>query len=167
MAVPSTHWEDSNVNPGQNMQPTILVIDESAVTRKVLEIALGRAGFTVHSYRDGISALRAVVTGQEPPPALLLLDVALPRMDGYAIAQYVRRMPALAGVPIIMLSAHSGVLDRLKGRLAGACAYLSKPISTQELLAVVRQVLQARARPPARGSGPPMNAAPGPDGRRR
>jgi twitching motility two-component system response regulator PilG len=119
----------------------ILVIDDSAVTRRIVEVTLRRAGYTVHSYPDGVSALRAIVTGSEPPPALLLLDVGLPFMDGYRVAQYARRLPALASVPILMLTAHDSLLDRLKGRLAGASAYLIKPCSTATLLAAVQRVL--------------------------
>jgi len=69
------------------------------------------------------------------------VDVCLPNMDGYTLIQRLRTKPAFAHTVFVMMSSHCGVLDRLKGRLAGASVYLTKPTRTQEIVRVVQEQL--------------------------
>ncbi len=119
------------------MSKLVMIIDDSEVIRKIVEVSLGRAGITCVSYADGIEALQVLAGRQDLVPDLILLDVGMPKMDGYQVAQYIRGRRHYKDTIIVMLSGRDGVLDRLKGRLAGASSYLTKPFRTQELMAVV------------------------------
>jgi twitching motility two-component system response regulator PilG len=123
------------------MSRLVLVIDDSATVRKVIEVCLKRAGYQVMGFLDGVEAIRWLTTPQAHQPHLVFLDIEMPRMDGYAVAQYLKARPQFRDIVIVMLSARNGVLDRLKGRLAGADDYLTKPCTTQTILAIVRVYL--------------------------
>lgn len=116
----------------------IVVVDDSLTVRKILEISLDRAGFTVSSFPDGMQLLQALTQQQLPVPDAVILDVGLPRMDGYALARTLRHHQAFQAVPIILLSGHTGTLDKLRGRLAGATAYVTKPFQPAQVLEVLR-----------------------------
>jgi twitching motility two-component system response regulator PilG len=119
------------------MSQLIMVIDDSVTVRKVIEVCLRRAGYAVISFPDGVKALRWLCSPGVRLPDLVFLDIGMPAMDGYAVAQYLRARPQYRQMVIVMISGRRGVLDRLKARLAGATAYLSKPCTTQSILAVV------------------------------
>ncbi len=121
--------------------PLILVIDDSLTVCKVVEVTLQRAGFLVLSFPDGVTALRWLASPDVVMPALIYLDIGLPKLDGYEVVRLLRGRPALARTPIIMLSSRDRVLDRVKSRLAGAHNYLSKPFKTAELLALTCSTL--------------------------
>src|ERR1700730_7025990 len=121
------------------MSKLIMVIDDSLTTRKIVEVSLRREGYTVVSFEDGIQALQAM-TNQELPriPDLIILDIDLPKINGYDIARYLRSKPAWKKTMIIILSRHDKMLDRFKARLAGVNMYLTKPFNTQVFLQMVR-----------------------------
>ena len=123
------------------MSARVLVIDDSATVRKIIEVCLRRAGYAVVGFPDGVEAIRWLATQQERCPQLVFLDIGMPRMDGYAVAQYLKARPQLSDIVIVMLSRRTGILDRLKGRLAGADEYLTKPFRTQTILAIVQAFL--------------------------
>jgi len=118
-----------------------MVIDDSATVRKITEVCLERAGYEVIGFPDSVEAIRWLTTQQAHLPQLVFLDIEMPRLDGYAVVQYLRARPQFSGMVIVMLSARNGILDRLKGRLAGADDYLTKPFTTQTILAIVRVYL--------------------------
>ncbi|GHO44128.1 response regulator [Ktedonospora formicarum] len=125
------------------MSKLVMIIDDSPTVRKIVEISLRREGFTVASFADGVEALRSVTSRQlERIPDLVILDIDLPKMNGYEIARYLRSKPAWSDTPIIMLSRHNGVVDRLKARLAGVQTYLSKPFTTQTVRDAVNSCLK-------------------------
>lgn len=120
------------------MNPLIMVIDDSLTVREILRVSLRRAGYEVICFPEGIEAIRWLTQPQPHLPALLILDVGLPKLSGYDIAHSFKSKPALAHIVIVMLSGHTSVLDRLKGRLSGAQHYLTKPFKTQDIVAVVQ-----------------------------
>lgn len=124
----------------------VVVIDDSVVVRKIVETSLGRAGITCLGFRDGYEALRAFKTEMEQPPDLVLLDINLPRIDGFDMLRLLKSSPAFERIVVIILSSRDSVLDRVKCRLAGARAYLVKPFRTQDLQETVLAYL-----PPASG----------------
>ena len=91
------------------------------------------------------TAVVCTVTGltepDAPVPDLILLDIELPRMDGYEVARRLKSKPRFHSTVIVMLSRRDGVIDRLKGRLAGARDYITKPFKTQEIIAVAQAYL--------------------------
>jgi twitching motility two-component system response regulator PilG len=120
------------------MSKLVMVIDDSPTVRKIVEVSLRREGLEVVSFPDGIEALRAVTSRQmERIPDLVVLDIDLPKMNGYEIARYLRSKPQWSRTVIVILSRHDGVIDRLKARLAGTQAYLTKPFTTQMIVDVV------------------------------
>ncbi|HEV3152661.1 MAG TPA: response regulator transcription factor [Candidatus Baltobacteraceae bacterium] len=115
----------------------ILVIEDDAAISRVLQLELEHEGYTVEAARDGLSGLERALK----EPDLIILDLMLPRMDGLEVCKRVR---AKSRVPIIMLTAKDRVPDRVAGLDLGADDYLTKPFSTEELLARVRARLREK-----------------------
>jgi twitching motility two-component system response regulator PilG len=123
------------------MSKLVMIIDDSATVRKIVEVSLRREGIPSISYANGIEAIRALSERKHVVPDLVFLDIALPRMDGYKIAQYLKSHHQYDNTVIIMLSGHNSILDRLKGRLSGARDHLTKPFRTEDILSVVHEYL--------------------------
>jgi twitching motility two-component system response regulator PilG len=118
--------------------PRVLLVDDSRTVRKIVEMTLWREGIEVVTARDGLDALTAVADTQ---PDLMLLDILLPRTDGYQVCQVVRHHQDYRDLPIVLLSSKDGVVDRIRGRLAGATDYISKPFDPAELVWTVKRYL--------------------------
>jgi twitching motility two-component system response regulator PilG len=119
-----------------------VVIDDSPIVRKIIATCLRRAGCQITSFADPVPALRALlVTKEVSPPDMLIIDIGLPHIDGYDVIRRLRNNQAYKHTPIIAISGRNGVLDQLKARLAGANAYVTKPFRTQELVALVQQLI--------------------------
>src|SRR5438270_8324971 len=123
----------------------VLVVDDEADVRELLRELLERAGYEVREAPDGRSGLRAF---HETSPELVVLDVSMPDLDGW---QTLERIRDLSDVPVLMLSARSGELEKVRGLGAGADDYVTKPFGRQELLARV----DALVRRPRRAGGAP------------
>jgi two-component system, OmpR family, alkaline phosphatase synthesis response regulator PhoP len=126
----------------------ILVVDDDAKIVRLVRTYLERDGFTVVTAADGPAALDAIETHQ---PALVVLDLMLPELDGRAVIRAVRRDEEAAHTPILVLSARSSTIDRIAGLEDGADDYLPKPFSPAELVLRVKSILR-RVGPPA-GAG--------------
>ncbi|MBX5456287.1 MAG: response regulator transcription factor [Thermogemmatispora sp.] len=136
------------------MGKLVMVIDDSLPVRKIVEVCLRRQGIDCLTYADGVEAIRTLAEQRDLLPDLVLLDIALPRLSGYRIAQILKARHPRRPV-VVILSGYDGVLDRLKGRLAGASAYLTKPFRTEELLALIKTHLgESEAEPPAQQAHP-------------
>lgn len=123
------------------MNTTILIIEDDAQIRRVVEGYLQQAGYHVLTAADGITGL---ALAQQQKPALLILDLMLPGLDGLEIARRLRANsdPGVAGVYIIMLTARVDETDRVVGLELGADDYVTKPFSPRELVARVRAALR-------------------------
>ena len=118
----------------------ILVVEDDRDIALSLRLRLEReGGFAVETAEDGASGLRLA---QAAPPDLVLLDVNLPGMDGFEVCRRLRRDPATAAVPVIMVTARIDESDRIAGLDLGADDYITKPFSPKEALARVRAVLR-------------------------
>ena len=115
---------------------TILVVDDDVQLLKIVTHNLEAEGYQVLALRDGAQALEAI---ERATPDLVLLDVMLPRMDGFQVCQRAREFSA---VPIIMITARGRGQDKVRGLDLGADDYLTKPFRVDELLARVRAVLR-------------------------
>jgi DNA-binding response OmpR family regulator len=132
----------------------ILIVDDEASVVEVVTLYLQRDGFTVRSARNGTEALLAL---QSSRPALVILDVMLPHIDGLALIRRMRENPAL-DVPVIMLTARGREADRISGLELGADDYVTKPFSPAELVSRVRAVLRRTAgRPRGDETEPPLD----------
>lgn len=123
------------------MSKLVMVIDDSATVRKIIETCLGREGFEVNSFPDGVEAMRWLADPRSSIPDLVLLDIGLPKMDGYEVARRLKTKPQFNNTVIIMLSRRDGMIDRLKGRLAGAKDYITKPFKTQDVVSMIESYL--------------------------
>ena len=124
------------------MNKLVMVIDNSLTVRKIVEVCLKREGIDCMSCASGREAIRNLTKQQDLVPDLIILDIGLPHIDGYSVAQYIRMKPQYNNTVIIILSGHGSALDKLKGRLSGAKEYLTKPFTTQHMMALVREHLQ-------------------------
>ena len=125
---------ESDAIPGQGGGRTVLLADDNADMRDYVSRLLAASGFEVIAAADGQRALEALA---ERRPDLVLTDVMMPRLDGFGLLQAIRADPALANLPVIMLSARAGEDSAVEGLEAGADDYLSKPFAARELLARV------------------------------
>jgi DNA-binding response OmpR family regulator len=119
----------------------ILIIEDEAPMRTALADLLADEGYRVLTAADGESGLERALTEK---PDLILLDVMMPKLDGFAVCAGVRQRGS--DVPVLMLTAKGQIEDRVSGLDAGADDYLVKPFSTEELLARVRALLRRRER---------------------
>ncbi|MBK7983994.1 MAG: response regulator [Candidatus Competibacteraceae bacterium] len=116
----------------------ILVVDDEPNIVLSLEFLMKQAGFQVRTASDGEAALTAVAA---ETPDLVLLDVMMPRKNGYEVCQAIRANPDWKAVRIIMLTAKGREVEREKGMALGADDYITKPFATQEVVERVRELL--------------------------
>ena len=126
-------------------QPVVVVIDDSPTIRKIMELTLQRVDLRVVGVASGVAGLAAVA---EHNPAIIFLDIVLPNVNGYQLCQVIKRNPRYQHIPVIMLSGKDGIFDKVRGRLAGANDYITKPFEPGAVLAAVRKHLH-RALPTA------------------
>lgn len=113
---------------------TIMVVDDSPTVRKLITGKLEKHGHTVVVAVDGMDALAKI---NEEKPDLILLDVTMPRLDGYQLCKLIRQNPATKQVPVVMISGKDGFFDKVRGRMAGSTAYITKPFGPETLLQTV------------------------------
>jgi DNA-binding response OmpR family regulator len=123
------------------MSKSVLIADDEPNIVISLEFLLEQAGYRIRVAHDGQEALEAI---QRQPPDLVLLDVMMPQLSGYDLCQKIRENPAWQHMRIVMLTAKGREVEVSKGLALGADAYITKPFSTQELLAQVRDLLADR-----------------------
>jgi DNA-binding response OmpR family regulator len=126
------------------MAKKILIADDEPNIVVSLEFLMKQRGYDIRVVNDGAEALKAVA---EFRPDLILLDVMMPRVSGYDVCQKVRENPDWQGIKIIMLSAKGRDIEVSKGMAVGADAYVTKPFSTRDVVAQIKQLLAGAERP--------------------
>ena len=122
-------------------RPKVLVVDDVASNRELLQGRLEDLGYDVREARDGIEALDAVAAEE---PDLILLDIDMPRLDGIAVCEQLKAHPIRRLIPIVILTASNDRGTKLRGIAAGADDYLSKPFDPKELLIRTKVLLRQR-----------------------
>ncbi|MBK9236163.1 MAG: response regulator [Rhodoferax sp.] len=120
------------------MSHRILIADDEPNIVVSLEFLMKREGFDVQVAVDGEAALQAIA---QQVPDLILLDIMLPKKDGFEVCQQIRANPQCASVKVVMLTAKGRDTEVSKGLALGADAYMTKPFSTKDLVAKVRELL--------------------------
>jgi DNA-binding response OmpR family regulator len=120
----------------------VLVVEDDDDVRRLVRVLLERAGHTVVEAVNGLEALHRL---QEDQPDLVVLDVSMPELDGW---QTLERMRDVSDVPVLMLTARTGELDKVRGLRGGADDYVTKPFGRQELLARIEALLRRTSGPP-------------------
>ena len=117
---------------------TILVVDDSATVRKLISSKLEKSGHNVVCAEDGVDAMSVLET---TVPDLVLLDIAMPRMDGYSVCKLIRANEATKDVPVVMISGKDGFFDKVRGRMAGTTGYITKPFGPETLMRALETYL--------------------------
>jgi twitching motility two-component system response regulator PilG len=117
---------------------TILVVDDSATVRKLIAGKLEKSGHNVVCAEDGIEGLTRLA---EQRPDLVLLDITMPRMDGYEVCRQIRSNPETKDIPVVMISGKDGFFDKVRGRMAGTTAYITKPFGPETLMKALERYL--------------------------
>lgn len=112
----------------------ILVVDDSATVRKLISGKLEKSGHEVFCAVDGLDALDKI---KEILPDLILLDINMPRMDGYQVCKLIRGNEATKDVPVVMISGKDGFFDKVRGRMAGTTGYITKPFGPETLMKMI------------------------------
>lgn len=121
--------------------PKILVVDDELHIIKILDYKLRGAGYTVISARDG---LEAIEKAKSEKPDLILLDVMMPRLDGFGTLEELKKDPKTRRIPVFMLTVRGRAVDRVRGQELGIIEYITKPFSPTKLLAKIDEVFQRR-----------------------
>lgn len=127
--------------PADTTRSHILVVDDTALNRQFLKDELEDEGYQVSTAEDGEQALAVVA---ETPPDLILLDVMMPKLDGYEVCRRLKSDERTILIPVVMVTALTAIEERIKGIEAGADDFLSKPYNRVELLTRVRSLLKLK-----------------------
>jgi twitching motility two-component system response regulator PilG len=129
-------------DPYDNMPKgkSILVIDDSATVRKLISGKLEKSGHTVICAVDGVDGLERIA---EQMPDLVLLDIGMPRMDGYEVCRQIRASDTARNLPVVMISGKDGFFDKVRGKMAGATGYVTKPFGPETLMKALDTYLSA------------------------
>lgn len=122
------------------MAKRILVVDDERHIVRLVQVNLERAGYEVAVAYDGIQALEAMA---QETPDMVILDVMMPRMDGFEVLKKLQANPDTRDIPIIMLTAKAQDADIFKGWSSGVSSYLTKPFNPRELLTFVERIFQS------------------------
>jgi chemosensory pili system protein ChpA (sensor histidine kinase/response regulator) len=139
LALAKTVSAEIEAEVEETRPPLVMVVDDSITMRKVTSRVLENHQLEVMTAQDGVDAIENL---HERVPDLMLLDIEMPRMDGYELLQHVRSDSRLRHVPIVMITSRSGQKHRKKARKAGANDYLTKPYQEAELVAKVGEILE-------------------------
>jgi twitching motility two-component system response regulator PilG len=116
----------------------VLVIDDSKTIRRSAENLLVKEGCEVITAEDGFDALSKIA---ETNPAIIFMDIMMPRLDGYQTCALIKNNTRYRTTPVVMLSSKDGIFDRAKGRIVGSDQYITKPFSREELLGTIRSLV--------------------------
>ena len=123
--------------------PRILLVDDEQAIRTICRVNLEGDGLAVLEAKSGAEALEQVRSGR---PSLVLLDVMMPGVDGWSVAEQLAADPKTRDIPVVFLSARATLEDRIRAQVLGAVGYVVKPFDPLELAGIVRDVLERVAR---------------------
>ena len=130
-------WIEPEPSPVHRMQQsTVLIVDDSPTVRKIVAVTLERQGYRVLAASGAIEALARI---NEALPDLILLDIAMPHMDGYQLCKLIKGNTLTKSVPVVMLSGKDGFFDKVRGRMTGATHYITKPFEPATLIEAVQK----------------------------
>lgn len=121
----------------EQVRPVVACVDDSQTIQQFVKLSLEAEGFEVLQLMDPKQALTVLI---EQQPNVILMDIEMPKMDGYELCRMVRQVDMLKEIPVVMLTGREGLIDRMRARMSGCTAYLTKPFNPQELLALVQKL---------------------------
>jgi len=117
----------------------VLIVEDSLTQRQMISDLLKQCGMTVAVARDGLEALERI---QKYDPDLIVLDIVMPKMNGYEVCRRLKADPKTKNVPVVMCSSKGEEFDRYWGMKQGADAYIAKPFQSTELIGTIKQLLK-------------------------
>ncbi|MCO6509430.1 MAG: response regulator [Aridibacter famidurans] len=130
--------QQNNSKEAQPTAKTILVVDDSPTIRKLISLKLQKCGHETICAVDGVDALEKIA---DVVPDLVLLDITMPRMDGYQVCKLIRGNDATKNVPVVMISGKDGFFDKVRGKMVGTSDYITKPFGPETLMRTVNEYL--------------------------
>jgi CheY-like chemotaxis protein len=124
----------------------VLVVDDDADIRQLVVELLRMSGYDARAVPSGVEALAEMRAGERPPPALVLLDVQMPELDGWSTLSALRTIEGLADLAVVLCTVKASPADVERGSALGCDGFLAKPFAITELIAVVRRTLELRNR---------------------
>jgi CheY-like chemotaxis protein len=140
--VPGGSGLEGRIRGGDDM-PKILIVDDSDINRELMGRILKRVGYSICCAADGAGGIAAA---EQQRPDLILMDIAMGKMDGWEATQHIKANPATANIPIIALSAHFLDSDRKRSLEVGCAAFETKPVNIRRLLDRIEANLLLEAR---------------------
>ncbi len=139
--LPMFHLVDSKNNSSSTpKRPLVACIDDSPQVCQMLEQILVKSGFRCLIVQDSIQALPNLIQNK---PELIFLDLMMPVINGYEMCTQIRRISAFTNTPIIILTSHDGLLDRIRTKVIGATEFMSKPITVDKIMGVIRKYVDS------------------------
>ncbi len=137
--------ETANLTPAseKTQGPLILVVDDSPTVRKLITTKLERSGYRVIQAVDGLDALEKINLAV---PDLVLLDITMPKLDGYEVCKRIRSNEATKNIPVVMISGKDGFFDKVRGRMVGSSGYITKPFGPETLMKTVESYIKSTQR---------------------
>jgi CheY-like chemotaxis protein len=117
----------------------LLVVDDSPLSRKVIINIFNRESYDITEAEDGLDALNKM---KETTFDLVLLDLVLPKIDGYEVLETMKKSNSQKDIPVIMLTSRDTLMDKLKGKMSATDEYLTKPVNAEKLMGIVRKYLR-------------------------
>lgn len=118
------------------MSKRILIVDDNQDTIHILSVILNQGGYSTVAARDGVEALKKI---REEAPALVLLDIMMPKLDGFGVLEAMRGDPGMRQIPVLIISAKADRSSKTRSTALGAKDYIVKPINPDEILVKVRE----------------------------
>lgn len=134
VGVNSFHYD-----PKASSSPIIACIDDSNTVQRQVKLTLEAAGYQVLGITEPTRAMTALARQR---PHLIFMDINMPEINGYDLCQILRQSDALKDIPIVMLTGRDGLIDRMRAHMVGATEYLTKPVQPQQLLDVLRKLIE-------------------------
>lgn len=122
------------------MPATVLVVDDSPTALRLIRLAVEAGGYRVLTASDGNEAIDVA---QRERPDLVVLDIILPKKNGFQVCRHLKALPETGGIKVVLLSSKSHEMDILWGKRQGADGYLTKPFESEQLLACIESALRA------------------------
>lgn len=126
------------------MPTTVLVVDDSPTAQRLIRLAVEAGGYRVLTASDGNEAIEVALRER---PDLIVLDIILPKKNGFQVCRHLKAFPETCGIKVVLLSSKSHEMDILWGKRQGADGYLTKPFKSEQLLACIASTLQAEPAP--------------------
>jgi len=131
--------DPSKISKADDKRKKILIVDDNSNIRKLIVTILSRKGYAVVEAKNGLDALSQL---NNEMPDLVLLDIVMPRMDGYRVLSIMKESVTFKDIPVIILSGRDAMLDKIRGKISGSSEYLTKPFNPDKLIDTISKYLK-------------------------